>query len=107
MERIDKLLLFLKDSPTDSFLQHALALEYIKEGADEKARELFEAILAREPGYSGSYYHLAKLMERQQDYAAALDWYKKGMDVTKQAGDKKAYNELRSAFDEINEEDDI
>lgn len=105
MERIDKLLLFLKDSPTDSFLQHALALEYIKEGDDPKAQALFENILEREPEYTGSYYHLAKLMERKADYTAALAWYKKGMDITMKAGDKKAYNELRSAFDEINDED--
>ena len=30
MSRIEKLLAFLETSPTDSFLQHALALEYIK-----------------------------------------------------------------------------
>jgi Tfp pilus assembly protein PilF len=105
MERIDKLLVFLKDSPADSFLQHALALEYIKEGDDEKAQQLFEEILQREPGYTGSYYHLAKLMERKGDYTTALEWYKKGMDVTSKTGDKKAYNELRAAFDEINDED--
>ena len=51
MDRIEKLKEFLKASPTDSFLQHALALEYIKLGNDEEARHLFEALLNREPGY--------------------------------------------------------
>ena len=34
MERIEKLKEFLRASPADSFLQHALALEYIKTGDD-------------------------------------------------------------------------
>ncbi|MEQ1678118.1 MAG: hypothetical protein ABL876_15530, partial [Chitinophagaceae bacterium] len=66
MDRISKLKEFLAASPADSFLQHALALEYIKLGDDEQARGLFEEILNREPGYIGSYYHLAKLLERQE-----------------------------------------
>jgi hypothetical protein len=32
MDRIEKLKTFLMSSPADSFLQHALALEYIKMG---------------------------------------------------------------------------
>ena len=36
--------------PRDSFLQHALALEYIKLGDDEAARKLFEELLERDPG---------------------------------------------------------
>ena len=54
MERIEKLKEFLQANPTDSFLQHALALEYIKKGNDEDARRLFEEILNREPGCVGS-----------------------------------------------------
>ncbi|MGB5027877.1 MAG: tetratricopeptide repeat protein, partial [Chitinophagaceae bacterium] len=72
MDRIEKLKEFLKASPTDSFLQHALALEYIKLGNDEEARRLFEELLNREPGYVGSYYHLAKLLERNDHTDEAI-----------------------------------
>ena len=48
MERIEKLKEFLLTNPTDSFLQHALALEYIKIGNDEDARRLFVEILNRD-----------------------------------------------------------
>ncbi|HUR66777.1 MAG TPA: hypothetical protein VMZ03_10570, partial [Chitinophagaceae bacterium] len=64
MNKIPRLMELLQQNPTDSFLQHALALENIKIGNDEEARALFESILQREPGYIGSYYHLAKLLER-------------------------------------------
>ena len=101
MNRIDNLKEFLKDNPSDSFVQHALALEYIKKGDDVMARQLFEDILKREPGYIGSYYHLAKLFERNGDNAAAIKWYEKGMEEAKKAGENHAYNELRSAYEEL------
>ena len=87
MERIEKLKEFLQANPTDSFLQHALALEYIKIGNDEDARRLFEEILNREPGYVGSYYHLAKLLERMEQTDEAIAMYEKGMQESKKAGD--------------------
>ena len=43
--RIDKIRAMLETQPADSFLQHALALEYIKLGNEEEARRLFEEIL--------------------------------------------------------------
>ena len=101
MERIEKLRQFLRTSPSDSFLQHALALEYIKSGDDNAARLLFEEILNREPGYIGSYYHLAKLLERANDAQAAITWYEKGMNAAKAAGDQHAYNELQMAYEEL------
>lgn len=101
MERIEKIQSMLRENPSDSFLQHALALEYIKIGDDKGAKKLFETILAREPGYVGSYYHLAKLLERQQDEQGAIAVYEKGMKEATAAGDQHAYNELRSALEEL------
>ncbi len=72
MERINKLKEFLQDSPNDSFIKHALALEYIKLNDDAAARLLFEEVLAYEPGYVGSYYHLGKLLERTGETTAAI-----------------------------------
>ncbi|MFI5131488.1 MAG: tetratricopeptide repeat protein [Chitinophagales bacterium] len=101
MDRIEKLKEFLKETPEDSFLQHALALEYIKLGNDEEARRLFEIVLNREPGYIGSYYHLARLLERKGDNDAAVKFYEKGMEEAKKAGNNHAYGELRGAYEEL------
>ncbi|MBA2745057.1 MAG: hypothetical protein H0U44_02420 [Flavisolibacter sp.] len=101
MERIQKLKEFLAASPQDSFLQHALALEYIKQGDDGAARNLFENLLAADPEYIGSYYHLALLLERMGARALSTQWLKKGMEKAQVAGDSHAYNELRSAYEEI------
>jgi len=103
MERIEKLKEFLQATPNDSFLQHALALEYIKKGDDNDARILFELILQREPGYVGSYYHFGKLLERAGDYEFAILTYNKGMEEAKKAGDNHSLNELRGALEDITE----
>jgi Tfp pilus assembly protein PilF len=100
VERIEKIKEYLKNTPEDSFLRHALALEYVKLGDDAQARLLFEAVLAHEPSYIGSYYHLGKLLERGSDISAAVLWYQKGMAAAKAAGDTHAFNELRAACEE-------
>jgi len=101
MDRISKLKAFLESSPDDSFLKHALALEYIKLEDDGAARTLFEELLQHEPSYVGSYYHLGKLLERagEQDKAAAT--YEKGMAMAREAKDKHAYNELQAAYEDL------
>ena len=101
MSRIGKILELLKSSPKDNFLRHALALEYVKAGDDEEAREVFEEILTEFPDYVGSYYHLAKLLERTDEADLAVQWYKKGMEAAKLAGDNHAYGELQSAYEDL------
>ena len=101
MDRIGKLLEYLKANDKDSFLQHALALEYIKVGKDDEARKLFNDILLREPTYVGSYYHLAKLLERVGDNQKAIRIYERGMLEAKKAGDNHAYNELQAAYEDL------
>jgi Tfp pilus assembly protein PilF len=101
MEKIKKLLDFLKNTPDDPFLKHALALEYIKAGEEGSARTLFIEILTADPAYIGSYYHLAGLLDRTGDREGALDWYVKGMAVAKAKGDQHAWNELNSAYEDL------
>jgi len=101
LDRVEKLKEFLEQDPADSFVQHALALEYMKAGDDAAAQKLLEDILQREPSYVGSYYHLAKLFERNGNNEAAIKWYEKGMEEAKKAGENHAYNELRSAYEEL------
>jgi Tfp pilus assembly protein PilF len=101
MDRIERLQSFLADNPNDSFVQHALALEYIKLNEDDKAKTLFLALLRANENYIGSYYHLAKLLERQHEKEAAIAVYEKGMQKAKEAGDGHAYNELQAAYEDL------
>ena len=101
MDRVEKLKEYLKTNGKDSFLQHALALEYIKVGNEKKKKNLFNEILRREPTYIGSYYHLAKLLERMGDEEKAIKIYERGMEEAKKAGDNHSYNELQAAYEDI------
>jgi Tfp pilus assembly protein PilF len=101
MDRIERLKEFLAANPEDSFVQHALALEYVKAGDETRARSLFENVLNKDEKYIGSYYHLAKLLERLNENDAAISVYEKGMLKAKEAGDQHAYNELRSAYEDL------
>lgn len=101
MNRIERIQEMLSTNPKDSFLRHALALEWIKLGNDIEAKGLFEAILTEEPTYIGSYYHFAKLLERIGETAKAIQWYEKGMEAAKAAKDQHSYNELQSAYEDL------
>jgi Tfp pilus assembly protein PilF len=101
MERIEKLRELLRTNSNDPFIQHALALEYIKIGDETSARKLFEEILINDSQYIGSYYHLGKLLERMGDRATAIEWYQKGILAAKDAGDQHTLQELKAAFDDL------
>ncbi len=104
MERIDKLLELLQSDKNDSFLQHALALEYIKAGDEGSARELFERVLSADPAYTGSYYHLALLYVRLGEKERAMEIFEKGIEACRLAGDKHALSELQMAYDDLRDE---
>ena len=101
MTRIERIKEMLAANPGDSFLQHALALEYIKIEEDEQARHLFENLLQGDENYVGSYYHLAKLLERNDRTEEAKVVYERGMLKAKESGDLHTYNELKTAYDHL------
>lgn len=101
MNRIERIQEMLKTSPGDNFLRHALALEYIKLGNDAEAEAIFKVILTASPDYVGSYYHLAKLLERSGNKQEAINWYEQGMQSAKKLNDVHAYNELQRAYEDL------
>jgi Tfp pilus assembly protein PilF len=101
MSRIERIIEFLNQQPKDNFLRHALALEYSKMGDDLQARDLYIEILNESPEYIGSYYHLAKCLERLGQRQEAIDWYEKGMAAAKLAKEDHAYSELQAAYEDL------
>ena len=101
MERIEKLKAFLAQNPADNFVQHALALEYLKVNREKEAKELFQDLLERDEKYIGTYYHLARLLEKMNERDNAIACYEKGMRMARELGDGHAYNELQAAYDDL------
>lgn len=100
-ERIEKLKTFLAENPKDCFLNHALALEYVKLGDGTAARQAFETNLNNDAGYVATYYHLGKLLERTGHTQEAIATYERGMEVAKAAKDMHSYNELQAAYEDL------
>ena len=103
MDRIEKLKVFLAADPHNSFIKHALAMEYLALGEEGTARGLLEEVLERDADAIGSYYQLGKLLERAGENALALQWYERGMEAARRTGEKRAYNELQTAHDDLSE----
>lgn len=97
----------LVKTPDDSFLQHALALEYMKEQDLDKARETFEKLLEKEPSYIGSYYHLGALYELKGDTDEAIRTYKTGIEWCQKQNEIRSMNELRAALMNLVEEEEL
>ena len=100
-DRIEKLKEFLKENPNDSFVMHALGLEYVKLGDDAQAMSFFQKVLENDPAYVGTYYHLGKLYERASMFQEAAQLYQTGMLTAEGAKDRKAYNELQAAYEDL------
>ncbi len=100
-DRIEKLKHFLAATPNDCFLNHALALEYVKQGDEASARLHFELNHTNDPAYVATYYHLGKLLERVQDTERATAIYEQGMAQAKAAKDMHSYNELQAAYEDL------
>lgn len=96
--RIDQLLELLKSEPDDSFLNYALALEYIKLEEREKARNIIETILKRDENYLGAYYQLGQLYEQLQQLEKARVTYTKGIAIAQRQRNTKTAGELSTAL---------
>jgi Tfp pilus assembly protein PilF len=101
MDRIEKLNDMLILHPDDAFLRHALGLEYVKKGEDDKARVLFSSILENDADNVGTYYHLAALLLRNGEKEAAIRLCETGLAACKRAADDHAWRELNSIYEDL------
>jgi len=102
--RFERIKMMLKETPGDPFLLHAAGIEQAKTGNDESALEFFQKVLESDTGYVGTYYHLAKCLERLHKPEEAAKYYHEGMKIAQQAGDMKTFNELQQALEIMEDE---
>jgi tetratricopeptide (TPR) repeat protein len=98
--RLEQLLRFYKEDPNDPFSLYGLALEYQKFDVNESA-QYFDQLLTNFPDYLPTYYHAAKLKASLGLNESALNIYKRGIDLAKRLNERKAQQELQSAYDEL------
>jgi tetratricopeptide (TPR) repeat protein len=96
--RLNKLLEFLKSDPNDPFVLYALAMEYNSQNETELAFNYYLKLITEHPDYVGTYYHLGKLYEKNEQIDRAVEIYKQGMLASRKKGDNHAYSELQGAL---------
>lgn len=105
VNRLEKLLEFLKNEPDDEFLLYALATEYLRLNQTDMALSYYEKLVTKHAAYVGTYYHLGKLYEALNRRDDALKTYENGMKAAREARDNHALSELQSVYNELNDED--
>ncbi len=88
----------IKKNPNDSFSKFALALELINIDEKQRAKMLFESIVASDPDYIGVYYHLGKIYAEMDENKKATTTYKEGIAVAGKTNDLHAMSELKGAL---------
>ncbi|HSI90734.1 MAG TPA: hypothetical protein VK927_06420 [Adhaeribacter sp.] len=102
--RLNQLLAFYKEDPTDAFTIYALATEYLKLDVNE-SRKYYELLLADHPNYVGTYYHAAKLYDELGLKDKADEVYQKGLKISRHEGNMHAFSELQQAYNKFKELD--
>lgn len=105
-KRLPLLQQILDANPNDSFALFAIAKEYEGMNDLQQALQFYQRLLGSNPAYVGLYYHLGKLYEKLVQPATALQTYRDGMAVARQAGDMHAFGELNAARLELDDSDD-
>ena len=97
-DRLALLLEFYEQDPDDAFTRFAIAKEYLKRDEPEQALAFFEKLVADQPDYTGTYYHLGKLYETVRRKAEAVATYQQGIEAARRQRNLKDLSELQDAL---------
>ncbi len=97
LNRIRLLEKYILEEPDNSFNQYALAMEYY-EGDEVKALTLLSELQNQNPTYLPTYFKLAHLLWENEKWEEAEIIFEKGIRLSKEQNDKKAYSELKVAY---------
>jgi len=98
MSRIEQLQEFMKESPNDSFLIYALALEYVKINKFSEAIKLFEGLVENDIQYLATYLQYGNLLAETDDIAKAEEIYNKGIEIARLQNNSKTRQEIEQAL---------
>jgi thioredoxin-like negative regulator of GroEL len=101
MNRRQKLEALLAESPEDSFLQYALAMQCAADGDDPAAVTGMTALLDTDPHYVPAYFQLAQIVVRLGENDRARQLLVRGIEMARRAGDDHAEGEMRSFLEQI------
>src|SRR6187549_3507975 len=101
MSRRQKIEALLAQSPEDTFLQYALAMQCAADGDDAAADERMSALLEQDPHYVPAYFQLAQIVVRTGETDRARQLLARGIEAARRAGDDHAEGEMRGFLEQL------
>lgn len=101
MNRRQKLEALLAESPDDSFLRYALAMQCASEGDDAAAVTGMESLIESDPHYVPVYFQLAQIVVKLGENERARQVLTRGIEMARRAGDDHAEGEMRGFLEQI------
>lgn len=99
--RIEQIKNFLTQTPDDTFLNYALAIEFVAVNNNEDAKKIFQKLIENVPEYSATYYQYGKLLLKEKDKQGAVKIFEDGINVARKNNETHAASELQAALNEI------
>lgn len=99
-ERLNQLLSFYEEDPSDPFNIYCLATEF-KEVDPVKAWQYYAKLLLEHPEYLATYYHAAELLIDKDEIDEAEKIIDKGIDLAIQQNNQLALRELRNLLNNL------
>ncbi len=101
MTRLEQMLSFLEQDPTDSFTRYAVALEYMSRKEYRVAEDYLNGLRERDPNYVATYYQLGQIYTSLEEWDNAEEAYTTGSTIARKEGDLHALSELQAALDDL------
>jgi tetratricopeptide (TPR) repeat protein len=98
IDRVATFRSLIAKSPKDPFPRYGLAMEHKSRGELEASAAAFDDLIAAFPAYVPSYLMAGGVAAALGRPEAALDLYRRGIEVATTAGDSHARGELQSAL---------
>ncbi len=101
MSRLEKLKQMLQETPQDSFLRYALALELVKSGETTLGLEALDSLIADDPDYVAAYFQKAQVLAEDEQTAQAREACRAGIVAAKRVGDAHAAGEMTAFLETL------
>lgn len=99
MGRLEQLQQLVAQDPGNSRFRYMLGMELLSLGRAAEAAEALKALVEQDPGYVPAYYQAGRAFEQAGDADAARQFYRRGIEAARAAGDMHAASELEAALD--------
>jgi Tfp pilus assembly protein PilF len=99
MGRLEQLQQLVAQDPANSRFRYMLGMELLSQGRAAEAAETLRALIEGDPGYVPAYYQAGRAYEQAGDANSAREFYRRGIEAARAAGDSHAASELQAALD--------